>query len=242
MRPMDMVRFGRGIRAMRMRRGWRQVDLAAAAGVGQSVVSRIERGLGGRAAVEMLSSLAQALGARVDVRLSWQGEGLDRLLDQDHARLVELVTRQLRDVGWDLRTEVTFWIRGERGSVDVLAWHEASQTLLVIEVKSVVPDVQATLATLDRKGRLGPEIAATVGWRPKSVARLLVINASRTSRRRVAAPAATFDAALPHRVVQVRRYLANPFREPLRGLIFLTGSPQAPVRHRQPAPRQRVRA
>ena len=187
MRPMDMVRFGRGVRALRMRGGWRQVDLAAAAGVSQSIVSRMERGLGARVAVEMLSSLAQALGARVDVRLNWQGEGLDRLLDHDHARLVELATRLLGDAGWSVRAEVTFWIRGERGSVDVLAWHEASLTLLVIEVKSVVPDVQATLATLDRKGRLGAEIAATVGWRPRTIARLLVINASRTSRRRVAA-------------------------------------------------------
>jgi len=131
--------------------------------------------------------------------------------------------------------------------------HEASLTLLVIEVKSVVPDVQATLSTLDRKGRLGAEIAAIVGWRPRTIARLLVINASRTSRRRVAAHAATFDAALPDRLGEVRRFLADPAgarlrgtpdpaRAPLRGLIFLTGSPQAPVRHRQPARRQQVRA
>ena len=239
---MDMVRFGRGIRALRMRRGWRQLDLAAAAGVSQSIVSRIERGLGGRLTVEMLAHVAQALGSRIDLRLNWQGEGLDRLLDQDHARLVEVVTRLLRDAGWDVRTEVTFWIRGERGSVDVLAWHEASRTLLVIEVKSVVPDVQATLVTLDRKSRLGAEIAATVGWHPRTIARLLVIDASRTSRRRVGAHAATFDAALPDRLVRVRQYLANPSGEPVRGLIFLTGSPQAPTRHRQPARRLRVRA
>ena len=96
MRPMEMVRFGRGIRALRLRRGWRQIDLAAAAGVSQSIVSRIERGLGGRLTIETLARVAQALGSRVDLRLNWQGEGLDRLLDQDHARLVELVTRLSR--------------------------------------------------------------------------------------------------------------------------------------------------
>lgn len=52
---MDMVRFGRGIRALRMRRGWRQIDLAEAAAVSQSIVSRIERGLGARLALETLS-------------------------------------------------------------------------------------------------------------------------------------------------------------------------------------------
>lgn len=239
---MDMVRFGRGIRTLRLRRGWRQVDLAAAAGVSQSIVSRIERGLGGRLTVETLGRVAQALGSRVDVRLSWQGEALDRLLDRDHARLVEVATRQLRARGWEIRTEVTFWIRGERGSVDILAWHEASLTLLVVEIKSVVPDVQATLSTLDRKARLGAEIASTVGWRPRKIARLLAINASRTSRRRVEAHASTFEAALPDRLVKVRRFLASPTDDPLRGLIFLTGSPQAPVRHRQSASRARVRA
>jgi transcriptional regulator with XRE-family HTH domain len=244
---MDMVRFGRGIRALRERRRWRQVDLAAQARASQSIVSRVERGLGGRLTVEMLDRVAHALGSRVDVRLSWQGEGLDRLLDQDHARLAEVVTRLLRDAGWEVRTEVTFWVRGERGSVDVLGWHEASRIVLVIEIKSVVPDVQATLSTLDRKGRLGADIAATVGWRPKTVAKLLVIDASRTSRRRVAAHAATFEAALPHRFTQVRRYLEDPRGESLRGeslrgLIFVSGSPGTPVRHRQPSPDRRARA
>lgn len=239
---MDLVRFGRGIRALRMRRRWRQQDLADAAGASQSIVSRIERGLGGRLSADTLARVAQALGARVEVRLSWQGEGLDRLLDREHARLVEFITRLLRRMGWDVRTEVTFWIRGERGSVDILAWHESTQTLLVTEIKSVVPDVQATLSSMDRKARLGFDIAATVGWRPETIARLLVINASRTARRRISAHGATFDAALPHRIVQIRRYLANPRGEILRGLMFVTASPQAPVRHRQPARQQRVRA
>ena len=43
-RLMDSIRLGRGIRALRHRRGWRQEDLAAAAGVSQSEVSRIELG------------------------------------------------------------------------------------------------------------------------------------------------------------------------------------------------------
>ena len=128
------------------------------------------------------------------MRLDWNGEALDRLLDGEHANLVEIVARRLRSAGWEVAAEVTFWIRGERGSVDLLAWHPATRVLLVIEVKSVVPDQQATLSTLDRKARLGREIAGERGWNPLAVGRLLVIGDSRTARRRVDEHATTYDA------------------------------------------------
>jgi transcriptional regulator with XRE-family HTH domain len=235
---MDLVRFGRGVRALRVRRRWRQLDLAVAAGVSQSIVARIELGRGGRTPLDTLNKVAAALDARVDLRLSWMGEALDRLIDQEHAALVETLARRLRADGWDVRTEVTFWIRGERGSVDILAWHPATRIVLVVEIKSVVPDVQAALSAHDRKARLGKEIAASVGWRPIAVARLLVIGESRTARRRVEAHRATFDAAAPHRAAEVRRFLARPDASvALRGLIFVSGSPRLTTRHRQTRPR-----
>ena len=185
--------------------------------------------------IETLAAVANALGARVDVRLTWQGEALDRLLDQDHAAIVEVVAKRLRDAGWDVRTEATFWIRGERGSVDILAWHAGSRTVLVIEVKSVVPDIQATLSNHDRKARLGREIARGVGWDAVNVARLLVIGESRTARRRVEANRETFAATLPDRFAQVRGFLAEPQVAPaLRGLLFASASPRGTTRHRQP--------
>src|SRR5689334_10383743 len=207
---MDLVRFGRGIRALRLRKRWRQVDLAAAAGVSQTVVAMLELGRGRRLAIESYERVAAALDARFDLLLRWNGEALDRLLDQDHAALVEAIAVLLRASGWEVRTEVSFAIRGERGSVGVLAWHAETRTVLVIEVKSVVPDVQATLFGLDRKGRLGREIAGSIGWAEIGVARLLVVNGDRTSRRRIARHATTFEAALPDRLVAVRRWLRAP--------------------------------
>ena len=228
---MDLVRFGRGIRALRRRRGWRQVDLAAAAGVSQSVVADLELGRGRRMAIETYEKVAGALDALADLRLNWHGEGLDRLLDGDHAELVEAIAIRLR--GWEVRTEVSFWIRGERGSVDVLAWHAVSGTVLVVEVKSVVPDVQAMLFTLDRKARLGIEIAASVGWNARVVSRLLVIGESRTARRRVEQHRATFRASFPDRFVRVRRFLVAPDAQPLRGLLFLPAAARSGIRQRQ---------
>jgi transcriptional regulator with XRE-family HTH domain len=236
MAHVDLVRFGRGIRALRMRRRWRQMDLATEASVSQSTIARIELGRSGRIAVETLEKVALAVGARVDLRLNFNGEALDRLLDQDHAALVEIVVGRLRLADWEVRAEVSFSIRGERGSIDIAAWHAATRVLLVIEIKSVVPDVQAMLFTFDRKARLGREIAASVGWQPVAVGRLLVIGTSRTARRRVDTHQATFEAAVPDRFVAIRRFIAapDPLR-PIRGLLFVPASPRATTRHRQPA-------
>lgn len=156
---MDGITFGRGFRALRIRRRLTQANLAARAGVSRGVIARIERGGAATVTVATLEKVGAPLGARVVCRLSWNGEGLDRLLDTAHAAIVEQVVRLLGGAGWLVATEVSFNHFGERGSIDVLAFHPASRLLLVVEVKSVVPDVQATLVTLDRKERLAPQIA-----------------------------------------------------------------------------------
>jgi transcriptional regulator with XRE-family HTH domain len=163
---MDAVRFGLSMRALRRRRRWRQADLAEQAGVSRTAISRVERGRADRLTVRAQRAVAGALGARFECRLLWNGEALDRLLDESHAALVDIVIRWLRAAGWTTAPEVSFSVRGERGSIDVLAFHPTAVPLLVVEVKSVVPDLQAMLVTVDRKTRLASEIARERGWRP----------------------------------------------------------------------------
>jgi transcriptional regulator with XRE-family HTH domain len=206
----DSIKFGRGIRALRQRRGWRQEDLATAAGVSRSVVARVEQGRGDRAPFTTLQRVAAALGARVIVRLDWQGEGLDRLIDARHAALVDLVVREMSSNGWLCVTEATFNVYGERGSVDVLAFHPENGVLVVIEVKSAIPELGAMLLTLDRKVRLAPRIAADRGWKPTAVGRLLVVGDGRTTRRRLGEHRSMFDSAFPVRGWAARRWLARP--------------------------------
>ncbi|HEX2755850.1 MAG TPA: helix-turn-helix transcriptional regulator [Candidatus Limnocylindrales bacterium] len=225
---MDTVAFGRGFRALRLRKRLRQDDLAAAAGVSRGAIARIEQGHADKVTIETLEQVAKPLGARVVCRLSWNGEYLDRLLDADHAAIVEQVVRFLAAAGWLVATEVSFNVWGERGSIDVLAFRPDTRILLVIEVKSVVPDVQATLVTLDRKERLAPEIARERGWDAVAVARLLVIRESRTTRRRIEEHTATFGNAFPDRARTIRTWLARPEAgRPLRGLWFLSNESQA---------------
>lgn len=65
--------------------------------------------------------------------------------------------------------EVSFSIYGERGVIDLLAWHGPSRTLLVIELKTEVVDAAEMLGVLDRKtdSRKGSR-AIEVGMRWKS--------------------------------------------------------------------------
>jgi transcriptional regulator with XRE-family HTH domain len=232
-RRMDDVAFGRGFKALRIRKRLRQDDLAMEAGVSRGAIARIEQGHASAVTVETLEKLARPLGARVVCRLTWQGEGLDRLLDADHAAIVEQVVRILRDAGWQVATEVSFNVYGERGSIDILAFHVAARALLVGEVKSVVPDVQATLVTLDRKERLAFEIACKRGWVAVGVARLLVIRDDRTARRRIQQHAVTFGNAFPDRIARIREWIPTPDpRSPLRGLWFLSVESHTVARQR----------
>jgi transcriptional regulator with XRE-family HTH domain len=228
---MDSVRVGLQIRALRRQRRWTQTELGRRSGLSGAQISRIERGLADRLAIRKLDRILQELGARVLVRILWRGEDLDRLLDRDHARIVEKTLDLLAREGWLATPEASFNVAGERGSIDILAWHAPARSLLVVEVKSVVPDIQATIGGLDRKARLGPAIARERGWSPRCVARLLVLPDDRTARRRIDAFASTFDRALPARTATVKRWLANP-DGPLAGVLFLADLPQVQARHR----------
>jgi transcriptional regulator with XRE-family HTH domain len=234
---MDAIRFGRGIRALRQRRSWRQEDLANAAKVSRSVIWRIERGHAARVVIATLEQVVAALGGRVVVRLDWNGVELDRLLDGDHARLVDALVGRLKAAGWICVTEATFNVYGERGAIDILAWHAETRSLLVVEVKTLVPDIGGMLATLDRKSRHAEGVARARGWSAASVSRLLVVREGPTQRRHVARLDETFRAAFPVRNVAVRHWLAAP-RGRISGLWFFSDERQRSgrTRIRRPPP------
>jgi transcriptional regulator with XRE-family HTH domain len=233
------MRLGRSLRALRIRRGLRQADLAGRVGRSHGTISNLERGRLAGVSLGTLGRVASELGADLDVRLRWRGEQLDRLLDEGHARLVEAVVRMLRRLGWETAVEVTFSINGERGSIDILAFHRRTAILLVIEIKSVMPDAQAMLAALDRKNRLAARIARERGWLPVSVSRLLIIEEGSTARGRVARLGAMLDAAYPDRGARVRQWLRAPAGT-ISGILFFRSASRDST-PAVPAGRQRVR-
>src|SRR5204863_8762934 len=117
--------------------------------------------------------------------------------------------------------EAPLAICGERSPVDVLPEHRRTRALLVVEVKSVIPDVQAMLVALDRETRLAPAIAKDRGWPSNAVSKLLIVREARTARRRLAQHDATFRLVLPIRGRSIEAWLRRP-RGVLAGLLFLS--------------------
>ena len=236
---MDAVRIGLSLRALRIRLGWRQIDVARRVGVSHGSISNVERGRCDAVSVATLRRVAHALGADVDIRIRWRGAELDRLLDAGHVRLVSKVAERLSAFGWQVAVETTFSIWGERGSIDILAFHAQTSSLLVVEVKTLVPDFQAMVASLDRKARLSPVIARERGWRASSASRLLIIEDGSTSRDRIRRLAQAAAAALPDRGMTVRTWLRQPLGG-VAGLLFVRSANQGDAGQRTTG-RQRVR-
>jgi transcriptional regulator with XRE-family HTH domain len=172
------------VRRLRIGRGWRQKDLGARAGLSRDPVCRAEGGELDGMTVGTLSRLTDALEATLVIEIRWQGAALDRLIDREHAHLQEAAARRLVSRGWSVEAEVSFNHYGDRGSCDLVAWHAGTRTLLVIEVKSQLGNLQDLLHRLDIKTRLGPILAQQLGWpAPRAVARGLVLAEDRTARR-----------------------------------------------------------
>src|SRR2546422_10670550 len=133
---MDDARIGRALRALRLRRGLRQIDVAVRAAVSQGTVSLIERGHIATLSIATARNVFAAVDAGFEGAVIWRGGGLDHLLDELHARLVGAAVNRLRAAGWEMSVEATYSVYGERGSIDVLAGHKSTRTILVEEVKS----------------------------------------------------------------------------------------------------------
>jgi transcriptional regulator with XRE-family HTH domain len=128
---MDDLHLGLALRAARIRRWLRQGDLAVFAGVSATVVSRMERGEFDRMALRALRGVAAKLDVSLEIVPRSAGSQLDRLINARHAALGEQVAVWIsRQPGWVVAAEVSFAIYGERGVIDLLAWHVATGSLV----------------------------------------------------------------------------------------------------------------
>jgi transcriptional regulator with XRE-family HTH domain len=224
------LQFGRVVRAVRVRRRWTQRQLGAAAGVSDSLVSRIERGHVGGVPFAVIRRVGTALEVSVEVQARWRGGELDRLLNAKHSLLHESVARWFarRHSTWVLAPEVSFAIYGERGVIDLLAYEPTRRALLVVELKTQIVDVNELVGTLDRKRRLAPQIAAERRWPADRVGSVLVVAAGRTNERRLTAHATMLRAALPQDARATRAWIRNPTGR-CDGIV-LWRSPEAVIR------------
>jgi transcriptional regulator with XRE-family HTH domain len=227
----DDLAFGRLIKLARLRRGWRQVDLATRTSVSRTTVSRVERGHIGSVPLDAIRAVAAALEIRVEVTARARAIDLDRIVNARHSAMAEFVTSWLSSLPeWVLRPEVSFSEYGERGVIDLLCWHAISRSLLVIEIKTELVDLGDVLGRLDIKRRHAPKVARELGWEPARVSICLLVANSMTNRRRAAGHVALLSAALPDSGRAFLRWLKNPAGE-VHALRFVSDARQGHVRN-----------
>lgn len=141
--------------------------------------------------------------------------------------------------GWLWSPGVSFSIYGERGIIDILAFHAERGIVLVIEIKTAIVEVQDLVGGVDRKRRLANRIARERGWQAGVVGCWVVVADTRTNRRRVLEHRAMLRAAFPAEGRSLGRWLRDPVG-PIAALTFVTEE-QAAHASRVLSARRRVR-
>ena len=206
---------------LRVRQRLTQAALSARAGVSRQAVSLLECGQARRLKMSTVESILSALGARMEVRVLWNGPELDRLMDAGHAAIGARIKQRLGRWGWIVRVEVSYSRYGERGRIDLLAWHPATRTLLVVEIKTELVDVQSLLGSLDVKARLARHVAEQFGWHVGSVVPAIVFSEGRTTRRHLRKLDPLFDR-FNVRAREAVSWLRRPTATPSGLMWFVT--------------------
>lgn len=228
---MDDRRAALTVRTLRVRRHWRQKDLAARAGVSRQLVTKIESGRIDSVSVGAVRRVVGALGGTAEVLIRAPGGEADRALNAGHAAMHEAAARLFRRLdGWVTAPEVTFSIYGERGVIDVLAWHASSRVLLVVELKTLLVDVNDLMSSMDRRRRLAARMARERGWFPVLVSVWVAVADTSTNHRRLRAHATVLRTAFPDDGRTLRRWLSDPSGS-LAALSFLPAATRGGRKH-----------
>ena len=208
---MNDQQVGAAFRAIRIRRPLRQLDVATMAEVSTATISRFERGHFDHLSLATMRRVAAVLDIRLETVARWRGSDLDRVVNARHAALHESVAQAFSRLdGWEARPEVSFAIYGERGIVDILAWHAEARALLVIELKTEIVDVNELMGSVDRKRRLARGMARDLGWAVAGVSVWVIVSEGRTTRRRIAEHRAVLQAAFPADGKAIMEWLLAP--------------------------------
>lgn len=149
--------------------GWSQRQLAARAGVSQSLVAIAEAGRPG-ASIESLERMAAALGLRIalDSRPPVI-VGDRRQVDAAHARCEGALRTALARSGLACLTEVAVADGPVRGWIDLVAYRAATRRLVVVEVKTQLTDLGGLERQVELYARTCLPATRALGWRPSEI-------------------------------------------------------------------------
>lgn len=196
------LEVGRLLRMLRIRRGWRLRDVADRSGLSPATIGRTE--LGSITSVSVVRQHAAVLDIRVEWRVVGRGADVARLLNEEHAAIVETMAASLAGAGWQVEAESSYSEYGERGRIDLLAFDQASSVLAVVEVKTELADLQDLFGSLSVKARLAPGLGRHNGWHSSRAVTVLAVAATAANRSIVGAHPALFSP-FEHRWLRGRR-------------------------------------
>ncbi len=139
-----MIGLAVEVRALRIDRGWRQVDLAAAAGVSQATISRMECGSAGTIPIGIWQRVAQALGTSFAASLRGVPDQSDV-----RPRMIEVVAALAAQGGWAIDRESMQGPNGHLRDIGLVIRDPARGRIVAVRVWDVPPSVAAMLADLD---------------------------------------------------------------------------------------------
>jgi transcriptional regulator with XRE-family HTH domain len=192
----QLARLGSEVRASRRRRRLTQAALGARAGVVQSTVSQVERGLGGTLSVDVWQRLFASLGRRL--LLDAARDPMAEPADAGHLRVQELVLRLGRGRGVRGDFELPTRPSDPSRSADVSLRDDRTRRLILVECWNSIGDVGAAARSTSRKLAEAAELAVALGGeRPYAVAGCWVVRATARNRQLVASYPEVFAARLP---------------------------------------------
>jgi transcriptional regulator with XRE-family HTH domain len=214
--------IGSGLAEARRARGWSQRRLATDSGVPQTVISAIERAALRHPPLETVGVLCAALDAEllVEIRAAHVVGRTDQR-DPAHAACVGTVIRILERAAWVVASEVEIVTGRSHGFIDLLAYDAARRRILVIEIKTEVRDVGGLDRQVGWYLREARGAAARLGWRPRSVAAVVIVLATAAADAAIVANRRVLDQAFPRRGRAVREALLHGGELTHRGLLMV---------------------
>jgi transcriptional regulator with XRE-family HTH domain len=184
---------GAKVRAARVRRHWRQTDLARRVDLSQPTISSIERGEGATLSLVAWQRIADAFDLSLTLKLG--RDRLEETRDAGHLAMQELVLR----LGRRQRVTRTFELRSAGGRwTDVGLADHASGRLVLVECVNVIQDIGSAIRASDRKLAEAESLAVALGPdRPRAVHACWVVRSTRRNRHLVARYPELFATRFP---------------------------------------------
>lgn len=199
---------------------WSKSELGFQSGVSRQMVGEIEAARA-NASLDVIAALLEALGITLELLAKGPVVIDARRHDAAHAICSAYVQRRLEALGWLVAREVRIEQGRYLGWIDLLAFHEATGTLLVIEVKTRLDDAGAIERSMDWHMSTAMRAARRLGWHPKRLTGWLLALATAEVDDALRRTRTIWDRAFPKRAAELALTIADPSVADGRGLALI---------------------